>query len=148
MGISTCMSVPLAPKPHGEVLMDPDGCLHAVGCITEKNPKSFIVDNKHVYPWFQGGGTISVFQQYLLHVVSCSVLSNSCSPIDWSPPGSSVYGIFQARILDQVAISSFRGSSWPRDGTRVSCISCMAGGFFTTGATWEAPFASCMPLNR
>ena len=82
MGISTGMSVPLAPKPHGEVLMDPDGCLHAVGCITEKNPKSFIVDNKHVYPWFQGGGTISVFQQYLLHVVSCSVLSNSCSPID------------------------------------------------------------------
>ena len=56
MGISTCMSVPLAPKPHGEVLMDPDGCLHAVGCITGKNPKSFIVDNKHVYPWFRGVG--------------------------------------------------------------------------------------------
>ena len=39
-----------------------------------------------------------------------------------SPPGSSVPGILQARILEWVAISFFRGSSWPRDQTRVSCI--------------------------
>ena len=43
-------------------------------------------------------------------------------PMDCSLPGSSVYGIFQARILEWVAISSSRGSSWPRDWTRVSCI--------------------------
>ena len=37
-------------------------------------------------------------------------------------PGSSVHGIFQARILERVAISFSRGSSWPRDRTRVSCL--------------------------
>ena len=38
--------------------------------------------------------------------------------MDCSPPGSSVHGISQARILEWVAISSSRGSSWPRDGTQ------------------------------
>ena len=48
--------------------------------------------------------------------------------MDCSPPGSSVLGIFQARILEWAAISFSRGSSWPRDQTQVSCI---AGRFFT-----------------
>ena len=47
------------------------------------------------------------------------------NPMDSSPPGSSVHGIFQARILDWVAISSSRGSSWPRDRPCVSCIFCI-----------------------
>ena len=47
-----------------------------------------------------------------------------------SPPGSSGHRIFQARILEWVAISFSRGSSWPRDQTRVSSISYIAGGFF------------------
>ena len=51
-----------------------------------------------------------------------------CNPIDCGQPGSSVYGIFQPRILEWVAIPFFRGSSWPRDWTYVSSI---AGGFFT-----------------
>ena len=51
-----------------------------------------------------------------------------CSPTDCSPPGSSVHGISQARILEWVAISFSRDSSWPRDGRWVSC---MAGKFFT-----------------
>ena len=41
-----------------------------------------------------------------------------------SPPGSSVCGSFQVRILEWVAISSSRGSFWPRDRIRVSCASC------------------------
>ena len=45
-----------------------------------------------------------------------------CNPVDWRPPGSSVYGIFQARVLDGVAISYSRGSSRPRDRTCISCI--------------------------
>ena len=49
-----------------------------------------------------------------------SVVSDSCDPMDHSPPGSSVLGILQARILEWVAISFFRGSSRPRDRTRVS----------------------------
>ena len=48
--------------------------------------------------------------------------------MDCSLPGSSVHGILQARILEWVAISILRGSSWPRDRTRVSCV---AGRFFT-----------------
>ena len=52
-----------------------------------------------------------------------------CDPMDCSRPGSSVLGISQARILEWVAISFSRGSSWPRDWT---CVSCLAGKFFTT----------------
>ena len=54
--------------------------------------------------------------------------------MDCSPPGCSVHGIFQARILQWVAIPFSRGSYWPRDWTQVSCI---AGGFFTIWATRE-----------
>ena len=50
---------------------------------------------------------------------SCPTLSG---PMDYSLLGSSVHGIFQARILEWVAISFSRGSSQPRDQTRVSCI--------------------------
>ena len=46
----------------------------------------------------------------------------SCIPMDCSLPGSSVYRIFQARMLEWVAISFFRRSSRPKDGTHVSCI--------------------------
>ena len=52
-----------------------------------------------------------------------------CSPVNCSPPGSSIHGISQTGILEWVAISFFRGSSLPRDQTRVSCL---AGRFFTT----------------
>ena len=53
-------------------------------------------------------------------------------PTDCSPPGSSVHEIIPAKILEWVAMPSSRGSSRPRDWTRVSCISCIAGRFFTT----------------
>jgi len=43
-----------------------------------------------------------------------------CNPMDCSLPGSSILGIFQAKVLESVAISFSRGSSWPRDWTRVS----------------------------
>ena len=45
-----------------------------------------------------------------------------CNSMDCSPPGSSVHGILQARILQQVAVSFSRGSSWPRDRISISCI--------------------------
>ena len=57
-----------------------------------------------------------------------------CVPMDCSPRGSSVHGIFQARILEWVAISFSRGYSPPRDQTWVLCI---AGRFFTNWATRE-----------
>ena len=51
-----------------------------------------------------------------------------CDPMDCSPPGSSVHGILQARILEQIAVPFSRGSSQPRDCTQVSRI---PGGFST-----------------
>ena len=65
-----------------------------------------------------------------MHVYS--VVSDSLTPYGMSRPGSSVHGISQARILEWVAISSSRGSSWPKDRTCISGISCIASEFFTT----------------
>ena len=56
-----------------------------------------------------------------------------------SQPGSCVHGILQARILEWVAIPFSRGSSWPRDGTLVSCI---AGRLFTVWGTREAKLST------
>ena len=50
-----------------------------------------------------------------------------CNPMDYSPPGSSVHGILQIRILEWVAIPFFTGSSQPKGQILVSCI---AGRFF------------------
>ena len=52
----------------------------------------------------------------------CLVAKSLCDPMNCSPVGTSVCGILQARILEGVAISFSRGSSWPRDRTQVSCI--------------------------
>ena len=57
-------------------------------------------------------------------------------PHGLQPTGSSVIGIFQARILEWVAISYSRGSSWPRDWTHFSCISCI---------DWQADSLSLVP---
>ena len=64
-----------------------------------------------------------------IYIYICTLLSRVqlFDPMDYSPPGSSVHRISQARILDWVAISFSRGSSRPRDRTQVSHI---AGGFF------------------
>ena len=50
---------------------------------------------------------------------SCPTL---CNPMDCSLPGSSVHGIFQAIVLEWIAISFSRGSAQPRNQTWVSCI--------------------------
>jgi len=59
-----------------------------------------------------------------------------CDRMDYSLPGFSVHGIFQGRILEWVAISFSRGSSWPTDLTQVSHI---AGRCFILWPTREAP---------
>ena len=64
--------------------------------------------------------------------ISCSVVSNIWNPMDYNPPGSSVHGVLQARTLEWVAVPFFRGSSWPKYQTLVSCI---AGRFFTVWVT-------------
>ena len=73
---------------------------------------------------------------------SCATL---CDPMDCSPLGSSIHGNLQARILEWVAIP------FSRDQTRISCISCIAGGFFTAeppgkpflGVVYQIQFLNC-----
>ena len=77
----------------------------------------------------------------LVHYCCCCLVAKSCpvlyDPLDCSPPGSSVHGILQERILVWVAMPSSRGSSQPRNWT---CLSCITGGFLTLWATMEAPW--------
>ena len=65
---------------------------------------------------------------------SCPIL---CNPMDCSPPGSSVHGILQARILEWIVIPFSRGISKPRDQTLVSCIT---GRFLTILDTGKSSF--------
>ena len=60
--------------------------------------------------------------------VVCQSCPTLCNPLGCNPPGPSVHGIFQASILEWVAMPSSRGSSLPRDRSHVSCT---AGRFFT-----------------
>ena len=76
---------------------------------------------------------------------SCPTLWDS---VDCSPPGSSAHGILQARMLEWVAMPSSRASSWPRDWTRVSCGSCIAGGFSTAEAPGKPPLCKCTIISR
>ena len=76
-----------------------------------------------------------------INVCVCSIAQlcpTPCGHMDHSPPGSSVPGIFQARILEWVAISFSRGSSPPRDGAHVSCTFCIGRWILYHCATWEA----------
>ena len=93
----------------------------------------------------KSNGTVSPLNslKWRSEIVSHSVVSDSWHPMDCSPPGSSVHGISQARILEWVAISFSRGSSWSRDRSQVSCI---AGRFFTVWTTGEA--YNCLPVHK
>ena len=74
----------------------------------------------------------------LLHCCLCTCAQpcpNLCDPVYCSPPGSSVHGIFQVRVVEWVSISFSRGSSQPRDRTQVYCIGMW---ILNHWATWEA----------
>ena len=77
-------------------------------------------------PWAGPARVSSVFPCLCSPCKSESEVTQSCltlcDPMDYSLPGSSVHGVFLARILQWVAIFFSRGSSPPRDRTRVSCI--------------------------
>ena len=86
----------------------------------------------------RGRGSVSVKESESEVAQSCPTL---CDPMYYSLVGSSVRGIFQARVLEWVAISFSRGSSQPRDCIRVSHI---AGRCFTIWTTREA-LCECIP---
>ena len=88
----------------------------------------FTVQLSHAY--MTTGKTIALTESESEVTQSCPIL---CDPMDCGPSCSSVHGILQARILEQISIS--RGSTQPRDRTKVSCI---AGRRFTLWAAREA----------
>ena len=99
MGLSSCLWVPTyswSPPPYTRLLVLP-ACLWTLNCSMRHEDKE---------------SQSQVAQ-------SCPTL---CDPMDCSLPGSSIHGIFQAGILEWIAISFSRRSSWPRDWTRVSHI--------------------------
>ena len=75
-----------------------------------------------------------------------SVASDSLPPLDCSPPGCSLHGIFQGRIPEWVATSSSRGSARFRNQTCVSHVSCIGGQILYRCATGEASLWGFIPL--
>ena len=115
--------------------------LWMVTAATKKSydkPRQYTKKQRHYFankgPYSQSESESEVAQS------QCPTL---CDPMDCSLPGSSVYGIFQARVLEWVAISFSRGSSQPRDRTQVSCT---AGRYFTVWATREAYYINRRPV--
>ena len=101
----------------------------------------------HQFP-FSGGNpycqTLIYLSRHMLCTRACSVTQlclTFCYPMDCNLPGSSVHGIFQARILAQVAISYSRGSSRPRDRTHISWVSCISRQILFYWATWSPCYA-------
>ena len=80
---------------------------------------------------FLGGGIMKVYTWVLSRVWYF------CHTMDCSPPSSSVHGIFQARILEWVAISFSKGSSWPRNWSHISCFSCIGKQILYHCTMWE-----------
>ena len=69
--------------------------------------------------------SLCYFVKAYVHAQSLQSCPTLCDPMDYRPPGFSVRGIFQARILEWVAVPSSRESSQPRDWTHISYISCI-----------------------
>ena len=103
--------------------------------FNNSNPCSLITFTAASFPLKECWGSPSVDSPVLSVAQSGPTL---CDPMDYSPTGSSVHGILQARMLEWIAMPFSRGSSQPRDRTWVSCI---AGRLFTIWVTGKT-FAS------
>ena len=91
--------------------------------------------------------TLASIAQWIIACVcmklSCFSRVWLCNPVDCSPPGSSVYGILQARKLEWVAMPCSRGSSWPRNWTCVSYVSCIGRQFLYHQSHLGSPLTLC-----
>ena len=115
--------------------------------------------NTGIEPWSLispalAGGFFTTSATWKAHIISHRYLWMSarlcltlCDPMDCSPLGSSVHGILQARILQWVAISSSRGSSWPRDQTHISCVSCIGKWILYSLSHWGSPCNTVVPFK-
>ena len=86
---------------------------------------------------------------FVFSIFSCvyvCVCAQSCptlwDPVHYNPPGSSVHGIFQARILDWLAVSYSRASFQTKGWTHLSGVSCTGRQILYHCTTWETPIVS------
>ena len=115
--------------------------------LTQTRPKLIIICQFISVLWNIEFVCMFMFTKYIIYIkdtVHASLLRSVWFFMDCSSPGSSVHGIFQAKILEWVAISPSRGSSWPRGGAHISCNSCTADGFFTTEPLESPQWASAV----
>ena len=100
--------------------------------ISQKGPWAGEKETKGTC-WYlvPGHGHHACWEDESLVIQSCPTL---CKLMACSLPGFAVYGLLQARIPEWIARLFWRGSSWPRDQT---CVSCIVDGFFTIWATRE-----------
>ena len=83
------------------------------------------------------GPNAMVLVFWMWHPQSLNLVWLFVTPLDNSPPGSSVHGIFQTRILEWDAISSFKESSWPMYWPHIFSVSCIGRQILYHCATWE-----------
>ena len=145
------MWAPGAPSDWGTVV---DSGEHTLGVILVKGDWSGVfnlpIPCAH---WLRAAGIISSWTSSLPCVLAVLLLSMNylqgesqsevtqscptlCNPMDWSLPGSSAHGIFQAIVLEWIAISFSRGSSRPRDRAQVSLIVDRRFTVWATGKSW------------
>ena len=109
-------------------------------------PPGFPSNEVHRSPLHSTANAVMPIQLSIQPVCVCAQAHLTlCDPMDWSPPDSSVREIFLARILEWVAMPSFRGSSWSRDQTHLSCISC-TGRWAAQGTSGKEP--ACQRRRR
>ena len=83
------------------------------------------------WPFWQAQSDACVQTKFL------RLCATRCYPVECSPPGSSVYGILQARILESVVMPSSRGSSQPGNWAHVSCFLHWQAGYLPLASPWN-----------
>ena len=108
---------------------------------------AFSVFTVSLFPtvWWESADESVIVSEMKVKVLVAQSCLTLCDPMDCSSPGFSIYGIFQARILEWVVIPFSRGSAQHRNQTQVSCIT---GEFLPSWATREAPKCSKLELKK
>ena len=132
--------------PFPSPMQESENCKWSRSVVSNSLWPHGLQPTKLLRPWdFPGKSMEWVAIAFSIHISIVSsvpqLCPTLCNPMDCILPSSSVHGIFQARVLEWIAISFSRGSSQPRDQTLVSCI---ANRFFITwaiGKSCEQHFA-------
>ena len=113
-------------------------------CPLSHTPPIYSILHTHTKCTYIYNMCIHLYVCAYIHFQSCPTL---CNPMDCSLPGSCVHGIFQAIVLEWIAMSFSRESSQPRDQTCVFCISCIGRWILYHWATWKTHICVCVYMQ-